>query len=295
MLAEIKRIPRKALEIYEKYQAVNLPQKIPYLGMGPSYNAVLAMKYAGAKIYPDQASEYLYYQHPREKLPLAMLLSFDEEEQFTTQCRAFFHEYLAIYGHEDHPLAEGSNLLQSYCINANKPSCCSTDYILSLVILYQGLNMDCFRALEFLRKDLDYYEAKGRLLSDAIINFYLNGSRGGIFVLGNGPNIATASQAATIINQTVPLALSGMSLLQFQNIYGLETKHKLIIVINDNGPGKQLSDQYIETLKEIETQCVFIEEIDVPWNLSPLTLIMPFIFAANYLSKKLDLLDVAYT
>lgn len=52
MLSEIKKIPQKVLEIYEKNQGLHLPQKVYYLGL-------LTALYQGLGLDCFQAIEYL--------------------------------------------------------------------------------------------------------------------------------------------------------------------------------------------------------------------------------------------
>ena len=66
LLEEILEIPERAKECYERNKHAALPRRVPYLGMGSSYFAPLALYYAGARLDPEsqrsekQALERLY-------------------------------------------------------------------------------------------------------------------------------------------------------------------------------------------------------------------------------------------
>ena len=75
MLHEIEQIPDAAAACYEKTRDVRLPTAVPYLGMGSSYFAPLALKFQGVDVQPEPASEYFHYLREDKKKPLAVLIS----------------------------------------------------------------------------------------------------------------------------------------------------------------------------------------------------------------------------
>lgn len=61
MIGEIREIPEKARLCYKNNRSIRLPMHVPYIGMGSSYYAPLALKYLGCNIIPEIASEYYHY------------------------------------------------------------------------------------------------------------------------------------------------------------------------------------------------------------------------------------------
>jgi hypothetical protein len=287
MLSEIKRIPKKALEIYEKNQGFQLPQKVNYLGLGESFYATMVLKYCGKMIYPENAAEFNHYLAPREKLPLGILISLMHEDREILRSKSFFHEYIAIVNNPSNPLMQGDNLLHSIDLSLTDENYQSSiPYIGLLIVLYLGLGLDSYPAIDYIRKDLDYYEAKGRLMAEEIEKQDKKYGIKNIVVLGNGPNVATAKQAAMMLGKATVRPVAGMSLSQYDLLYKEQPKNHLTILINDNGPGMEMTNRFTERISHEGISSVFIEEIDLNWIFTPINLILPFDFAAYYLAKK---------
>ncbi|MBR9999879.1 MAG: hypothetical protein KFF73_12960 [Cyclobacteriaceae bacterium] len=287
MLSEIKKIPKKALEIYEKNQGFQLPQKVYYLGLGAAYYAPMVLRYCGKKIYPETAAEFNHYLHPNEKLSLGILISLSPENQMIMASRSFFYEYIAIVNNQSNPLIRGENLLHSINLGlSDEHYLSSMPYLGLLIVLYQGLGLDCYPAIDFIRRDLDYYEAKGRLMAEEIEKHDKKSNINNLFILGNGPNVATAKQAALMMARVTGRPVTGMSLSHYDHIFQENLGDHMTIVINDNGPGKEITSRFSERIKNEGTSCIYIEEIDLSWIYTPINLIIPFDFAAYYLTRK---------
>jgi glutamine---fructose-6-phosphate transaminase (isomerizing) len=288
MLSEIRKIPQKALEIYEKNQGLQLPQKVYYLGLGASHCASLVLRYCGKKIYPETADEFNHYLNPREKLPLGILISLYPDNQPVLASRSLFYEYIAIVNNSSNPLLQGNNLLQSVDLGlADEIYHSSMPYLALLIVLYQGLDLDCYPAIDYIRKDFDYYEAKGRLMAEEIEKHDKKYGNNMLFILGNGPNVATAKQAALMLGKVSRRAVTGMSFSHYDHNFRDDPGKHLTIIINDNGPGKDSTTQLIDRIKNEGRKCIFIEEIDLSWIYTPINLILPFDFAAYYLGRKI--------
>jgi glucosamine--fructose-6-phosphate aminotransferase (isomerizing) len=287
MLSEIKKIPGKTLEIFEKNRDLQLPQKVYYLGLGASYHAPLVLRYCGKQLYPEVASEFNHYLHQKEKLPLGILISLNSDNRLILPSRSFFYEYIAIINNRSNKLSDGENLLQMIDIGLTEDVYRSSlPYLSLLIVLYRGLGLDCFPAIEYIRKDFDFYEAKGRLMAEEIEKFFKRNTASGIYILGNGPNIATAKQAAMLLTRVTNRPFIGMSIAHFDHLFKNHLRDRLTIIINDNGPGKDIASRFGEKLKEEDSKCIFVEEIDLSWIFTPINLILPFDFAAYYLSQK---------
>jgi len=287
MLAEIKKIPGKTLEIFEKNQGLQLPQKVYYLGLGASYYAPLALRYCGRQIYPETATEFNHYIYQKEKFPLGILISLNSDNRAVLPLRSLFYEYIAITDNRSNEITKGDNLLLTIDMGLNDDHYRSSlPYLLLLITLYQGLGLNCFPAIEYIRKDFDFYEAKGRLMAEEIQKFFLKDSTNGIYILGNGPNVATAKQAAMMLTNVTNRHFVGMSLSHFEQMFKDNLRDRLVIIINDNGPVKEIAFRLGEKIKEEESRCIFVEEIDLTWLYTPINLILPFDFAGYYISQK---------
>ena len=96
MIQEIKEIPDKAEKILYSTKNIKLPLDVPYIGMGSSYYACLAMYYQGIKIKPSRASEYYNYISNKEVKDLGVLISQSGRSSEVIWCRDLFRRFYAI-------------------------------------------------------------------------------------------------------------------------------------------------------------------------------------------------------
>jgi len=87
MINEISQIPKAAYRCYQALKGAKLPLRVPYLGMGSSCFAALALKHQGVDIQAELASEYFYSISAINKKPLGVLISQSGKSSEVLWCR----------------------------------------------------------------------------------------------------------------------------------------------------------------------------------------------------------------
>src|SRR3990167_8055405 len=127
LLKEIREIPEAADRCLHTQRDIRLPVHVPYLGMGASYNPILALYYANAPIYPDLSSEYYYYRSsPVSKTNKGVLISQSGHSSETLWCRERFKTYVAITNDPSSPLVTGKNVSEKILLEPGKETAISS-------------------------------------------------------------------------------------------------------------------------------------------------------------------------
>ncbi len=307
MLSDIWKIPDQAMHCLENNQSLTLPDEVLYLGMGSSFYAALTLKYAGAEISPELASEFFNYKKKSvAKNSRAVLISQSGRSSETVWCAGLFDQYISITNVLKSPLATGKGCIKSILIEAGEEVYSATkSYINTLVVLYQGLG---FFAVKEAIKNIQYrmkeFEKIGRKLADGLYSDlkdkknncgdYKDGNSKnrtckGICILGSGPNWATALQGSLIFTESTKYIFTGMSTAQFDHGPKEAAKNAIVIIINTNGPVCTRTSNLITKLSDFGTKIYVIEEYELAEEFSPLAIIISLNFAAYYLSENLGI------
>jgi len=287
MISEINEIPQAAKRAFKATKEIKLPENVPYLGMGSSYFVLLSLYYQGIHIKPYIASEYYNYISRKTKLPLGILISQSGESSETLWCRELFDKYIAILNDSGSSLATGKNLKQYIGIEAGREEYSSTkSYINTLVTLYNGFSIDVSEAISILERSMSQYEQWAEQTAGELIKRIDERKFKCIYILGNGPNIATTYEAALILTETTKLSVFGMPLAQYDHGPKESAKDTVIISINTPGAAYSRTMQLNETLKNAGAKVYIIDEFNVAENLSPILTIVPLNYLAYFIAKK---------
>jgi glutamine---fructose-6-phosphate transaminase (isomerizing) len=255
--------------------------------MGSSWFAPLALKYCRAPIYPEMSSEYFQYLKTRQKEGRAVLISQSGKSSETLWCAELFENIIAITNDLKSPLATHPSVLYSIDLCAGEEKYSSTKtYINSLIVLYLGLGFDPASMINRLDVDLPEFEKTGRNWADLIYRPVEQGKWKGAYILGDGPNLATAMQAALILTESTGLPFQAMSLAQFDHGPKESSPGSFIYIISpENHNAKRMN----ELSKQIINSGAFVSVLNVSGEeyLTPVTSAIPFFFLAHYLSEKL--------
>lgn len=288
MIKSIRNIPQIAAQLYEKHKDIKLPQRIFYLANGYAFNAVNVLKYCGKQIYPEDPAQFKYYYQSYEKLSLGIFLPVNGKTEIFNHCLDSFHEFVIISKHTPDLFHNRNNSLQSIDISiaGNHYDFDSSNYLYLLLILYQGLGTDCYQAIDYMRKDIDYYEVKGQILADKIQWHIQNNNNPFIYIVGDGPNLFTARQAAEILYESTGYPFLPVNIEEFYHKNKHNRQGGLVIVFYDHGPGKLKIERLRDIYADYKDSFIYIEEMDLQWNLSPLNLLYPIVFASYILEKR---------
>jgi len=291
MIGEIREIPEKARLCYKNNRNIGLPLHVPYIGMGSSYYAPLVLKYLGCNIIPEIASEYYYSTSKNKDYHLAVLISQSGYSSETIWNIEKFAEYIAVVNDTASPLARSEKLKHLVEIYAGTEKYSSTKtYVNTLITLYQGMGIDSDSAISVIEKNMHGYEDWGEKQADIIFAEYRKGVKG-IFILGNGSNIATAYEAALILTETTKIPFIPMALAQYDHGPKESAENTIVIAVNTDGPVKERTNRLLKTITNAGAVTLLWEESHVEEYLSPITSIVPFNFLANALATRLGVKD----
>jgi glutamine---fructose-6-phosphate transaminase (isomerizing) len=290
MLAEINEIPVKAVEFLKQSPAYSLPLGVPYLGMGSSYFAPLAFKYMGIDIQPEMASEFFNYLQPKSKLENAVLLSQSGRSSEVLWSIDLCERYVAVTNYPENTLSTNPKAEQTVDLLAGEEQYSSSKtYINTLIALFKGFGIDCQKAVAILVKNMPKYEQQGEQMANEVFELIATKKIHGIYIVGSGPNVATAYQSALIMCESTKLCFTGMPMAQYD--HGPKETAAASIVINIVAKGKsyERSQKLNEMVTASGAHVITVEEPEVDENFSIINNMVPFNFMAYYLAKKLNI------
>jgi len=292
ILAEIKEIPERALALLDS-PIQSLPLQVPYLGMGSSYFAPLAFKYMGIDIQPEIASEYYHYLSSDKKKPLGVILSQSGKSSEALWCTQLFEQYIAISNYPENDLSHRENVMKVIPMMAGEEHFSSSKtFINTLLVLFRGLGFDPRGAVELLINKMDVYEAKGKKLADEVFELLQTKKIHGIYITGNGPNVATAMEAALIMSESTKLNFHGLAMAQYDHGPKETAENSIVIQILAKGKSYERSLNLTEKIKEFGATVFTVEEAETEEHFSILHNIVTFNFFAYHLSQNLAVTEM---
>ena len=294
--SEINEIPQRARDVQRATIGLELPADVPYLGMGSSYFAALTARYAGLPVQPELASEYDMYLRDACSEYEACLISQSGESTETLWCRDNFDEITVLVNDMDSTLAGSSNATEVIDLLAGPEEFSSTkSYINTLIALYQGHGVDCADAVDRLSK---YFEEKAELqvalaqiLALAIEGRIAAREPAGLYVLGSGPNLATAHQSALVLTETTKLPWTAMSVAAFDHGPKEAAAGANIIMLNGKGRDSARIRALEAILRPIDCLVVAVESSGGDPLLSPIGLFAQVALLMDELANNLNVGD----
>lgn len=288
--SELFEIPYQAGVCYEHNKGLILPEKVPYIGMGSSYFAALVLRYQGMKIYPEIASEYFNYLEKVRQFEKAVLISQSGESSETLWCADRFEQFVPIVNDLRSPLANhpAADVAVDLCAGRERFSSTKT-YINSLTVLFLGHGIDPQPALEYNQLYFPSFKARGEEWGQLTFRLLKKRKYKGFYILGAGPNLGTAMQAAQVLTETIKLPFIGMSLAQYDHGVKEAAGRSVVFVINPVGEQGERTTKLIEKIALAGGFCIELKETGLPEKLSPFATIMPFFFMAAWLRRKLKI------
>ena len=291
LIDEIRQIPEAAFVCYEQNKRVRLPLDVPYLGMGSSYFAPLTFFYAGIPIHPFIASEYYRYL-ARTCEPLGVLISQSGESSETLWNVEKFENVIAITNNVQSGLAQARNTQTIIEIHAGEEHYSSTKtYVNTFVTLSLGFEIDPLPAVQFIRDKASFIEQKAQEKAGQIFEHFRKHDSRGFYVLGSGPNIGTAYEAALTLTETTKLPWNGMPIAQYD--HGTkEAGAKSVIIACDGYGNANRIDEISVSLRSSEALFIRLEEPEVAEILSPIPYIFELNLIMNFLADHLGVKDM---
>lgn len=292
MYKEIKEIPEKARMCYKKNKGLILPENLPYLGMGSSHIATKVFRYLGIDLYPEMASDYYNYLTKYKKAKNGVLISQSGHSSETMWCAEYFDSFIAIVNNEKSPLGQHENCSNIISLYADEEkSIPGKTYINTLITMYLGFGFDPWSAIEAITEHLSFFQRRGVELGEIIYKRIRWRRRKGIYIIGSGPNIATAAHAALILGKVTKLPVASMAVAQYDHGAIESAQNTLVIGVNHEGPDFERTKNILNTVQSAGGKTFELISPKVDSIFSPITFSMPFFFAVEYLASKLNVSD----
>ena len=292
MLAEINEIPQKAVEFLKLSPAFILPRNVPYLGMGSSWFAPLAFKYMGITIYPEKASEYFNYVYTGKKMEKGVILSQSGRSSETLWCTQLFEKYIAISNHPDSPLGKNAGVSMFVDLLAGDEQYSSSKtYINTLLALFKGFGYHAEPAVGLLVRKMHDYQLQGEMMACEVFELINRKKIHGIFILGSGPNIATALEASLILSESTKRCFTGLPMAQYDHGPKETAANSIVIQILAKGKSYERAQKLTRIIVSSGAHVMAVEETGIEENFSVLHNMVPFNYMAYYLAEKLRVTD----
>jgi glucosamine--fructose-6-phosphate aminotransferase (isomerizing) len=290
MLAGINEILQRAVEFLKLTKSFTLPLNLPCFGMGSSWFAPLAFKYMGIPIFPEIASEYYNYQSSDEKLPNAVILSQSGRSSEAIWCTSLFEKYVAITNFPKNILGKGATEVIPLLAGDEQYSSSKT-YKNTLLSLFTGFGFNTEKAIELLEKKMPVYQQLGEKLANEVFELITHKKIHGIYIIGSGPNIATALEASLILSESTKLCFTGLPMAQYD--YGPKetAANSIVIQIQAKGKSYERAQKLSGMLINAGAHVFVIEKPEIEENFSILHNTVSFNYMAYYLAEKLNITE----
>jgi len=289
---ELFNIPTQARLCYEKNKGLILPDKVPYIGMGSSYFAAVTLRYAGVRIFPELAGDYFNFIRTLKQFDSAVLISQSGRTTDVLNCASCFREFTALVNNTESPLANQPNLKLVVPIYAGEEIYSSTKtFINTLIALYLGHGFDVKDVLDSIEHRFNEFELTGKSIGSALYS-RIRKRRAKCVILGSGPNVGIAYQAALLLSESLKYPFVGMSLTQYEHGYKETAEDAVVIVINPSrGILYERTHTLMNVLRSVNAVVFEVNDSELDEVFTPLTSIIPFFFMAHYLSSKLGIAE----
>lgn len=291
MEKEIYDIPFQARLCYEKNKGLILPEKVPYIGMGSSYFAAVTLRYLGVKIFPELAGDYFHYLRLIKQFENAVLISQSGQTTDLINCSSCFKEYTAIVNDTLSSLVNQPNLKLVVPIFAGSEKFSSTKtFINTLIVLYLGHGFDVKNTLDSMERRFPEFELTGESIGSALLKSIKKKKIKSIQIIGNGPNVGTAYQAALMLSESTKFPFVGMSLTQYEHGYKETAENAVVIVINPSkGILYERTQKLMDVLRNSGAKVFEINDSELEEIYTPFSSILPFFFMASFLASSLGI------
>ena len=138
-----------------------------------------------------------------------------------------------------------------------------------------------------IKSELKRFEDEGLSLGALLYPKLRRRRKPGIYILGNGPNTATARHLALMLSEITKVSVLSMSVSQYDHGFKETAHDSIVIALNHQGPEQARTAHMLQTIKKAGAEVFEISNTVAESIYSPITFPIPFYFAAEYLAQKL--------
>jgi glutamine---fructose-6-phosphate transaminase (isomerizing) len=290
MLDELREIPARAQECFERTKNLVLPTGAPYLGMGSSYFGAVVLKYLGLPIQVETADQFHHYLARGRSVETGVLISQSGRSSETLWCAGQFKSYYAITNDPGSALATSSKVKQVAPMYAGTELASATKtYVNTLIVLYRGLRLNPGPAVESLRAHAPDFVAWGQETAQLMGRRIQEKQLKAVFILGNGPHVGTAHQAGLVLSECARLPVIAMTTGEFDHGPKEIAPDCFILAINPPGLVQERTTKLLAKMQQAGAGVQVWAADDLPEELSPITAIVAFDYLAYYLARHLGI------
>lgn len=290
---ELYEIPYRFELCYQKNKGLILPEDVAYVGMGASHIATSAFRYLGINFFPEKAAEYFNYLYHKHKVNNGVLISQSGQSSETLWCADYFSTFTGIVNDENSPLVKHENCdKQVFLYAGEEERIPSKTYLNTLLVLYLGFGFDPREVIQVYKTRMAYFEQVGTEIGELIRKNTRGWRKKCVYVLGNGPNIASANIAALVLSEVLKTPVLSMSASEYDHGFKETSKNALVISISHSGPEHKRTKHLLKTVRKAGATVFELSDPLVNSVYSPLIFPVFFFFAAEHLSKSLKVKSI---
>jgi glucosamine--fructose-6-phosphate aminotransferase (isomerizing) len=143
-----------------------------------------------------------------------------------------------------------------------------------------------------LQNRFEQYIQQGQAMAEEVYTVLKQGPVSGLYIIGSGPNLATAMEAGLIMSETTKRNFHGLAMAQYDHGPKETAPGSIVIMILAKGPAYERSLRLAEMIQKAGAKVLFVEEPDTPELFSVLTNIIPFNFMAYFLAERLGITEM---
>ena len=286
MLEEIYRIPEAARDCMAQHSSLRFAPKIPLMGMGSSYYAAYAAKFATGRANVEQAADFIQKPATRIKRQSLVLISQSGRSTEVLEAANRSTEVIAITNDPDSPLAKAPNCVRVIPMYAGEEKLSATiTYFNTLLILYKGLRLFEPQVLTGLDQHWREMEDWGKAQAEA----WIKNPPSKLFIIGSGPNYATACQASLLLAECCRWLGIPLTLAQLDHGYKEAAVDASIWMLDGGKPSDARQKALIALLRPHAREVIELPSALGDWRTEPLFAIHYVNFLVAYLAKGLGI------
>lgn len=269
-----------------QHASLRLALKAPVIGMGSSYYAGYAAKHATAMANVEQAADFIHKPSAAQKRQILVLISQSGRSTEVLEAAKRAYEIIAITNDIHSPLTKVPNCVHVVPMYAGEEKLSATlTYFNTLLILYKGLRLFEPQVLTGLDQHWREMEDWGKTQAEA----WIKNPPSKLFIIGSGPNYATACQASLLLAECCRWLGIPLTLAQLDHGYKEAVGDASIWMLDGGKPSDARQKALMALLRPHAREVIELPSALGDWRTEPLFAIHYVNFLVAYLAKGLGI------